>query len=298
MAARNELRADRTGAVRLGGLLVALLAAVGLVLLPPPAGGQAQADTGAGNSSVTESGTKGPYDDFSQLKVTVDQTQDLRGQGVHITWTGGTPTQAGGSGAFGSDYLQFMQCWGDSASGPDRDQCVFGQGPTGGGNQTNSRNVGYQPGTPSLYDPNETQYPAPTGSSSPGTVPFRTVKGVSTTDIQTYFTPLTTTEQPYATTGPDGTGETTFQVESAVEADFLGCGNVASAQAQPQPCWLVVVPRGSHSSDGSPAAQSTGSQVNGSPLSASNWNQRIVFRLDFNLDSSEGRWRRRGRLAA
>ncbi len=274
MSVRDTTGRDRARLLRAGGLLAAVLAAVGLVVLPVPAGDRARADAGPGSSdsSVTESGTKGAYDDFSKLRVTVEQTKNLRGQGVKVTWSGGTPTRPGEAGIYGSDFLQIMQCWGNSPDGPDRDQCVFGEPPASIGSEAVRRSVAYADGS-GLEDPRETLPASPNGQ----VLPFRAVTGQSTTDVQTYFTPLTSNEQPVTATGADGTGETVFQLESAVEADFMGCGDVARAGGTPEPCWLVVVPRGEHEPNGS--APDGGLRT--SPLSASNWAQRIVFRLNF-----------------
>lgn len=263
MAALSNHRTarGRVHLVRLGGLLTAMLAAVGLVLLPPSAGGgQAHADTGTG-SAVTKSGTKGQYDDFSTLKVTVEQTKNLRTQGLKVTWTGGAQTVPN-SGIFVSDYLQIMQCWGDAAAGPTPEQCEFGNTPPNTGVQNSTRIVGDK-------DPLET---------TPRTVPFTTVDGQSSTDVNKFFTTFATNEQDAATTDDNGNGETIFQAEDKDTSPILGCGAVAHTGQAPKPCWLVVVPRGSHEPDGTEAS---GTGLHTSALSAGNWAQRIAFRLDF-----------------
>ncbi|WP_329135805.1 hypothetical protein OG552_22855 [Streptomyces sp. NBC_01476] len=279
MGARNASRGGRGVLVRLGGTAAAVLAAVGLVLLPAPAGGTAHADSG---SSVTTSGTKGPYDDFSGLRVTVEQTKNLRGQGVLVSWKGAAPTFNGNGTQFAGNYVQIMQCWGDSPNGPDREHCVYGGSSASGGlTQAATRQAGFAAGDPTdFYDARETQYPA--DGPTRGYVPFTTVNGDtarSSQELATYIAPLTTNEQPFSSTGSQGTGEAVFQLESAAESDSLGCGAVADAAEQPEPCWLVVVPRGTHDPDGAPAT--TARQLATSPLAASNWAQRIVFRLDF-----------------
>ncbi|MFE2039867.1 hypothetical protein ACFXAZ_02880 [Streptomyces sp. NPDC059477] len=258
-------------------LLVAvglLVTAVVVALLPlPPAGSAAvAAET---SSAVTKSGTKGKYDDFSDLKVTVDQTEGLRSQGVRVSWEGGEPTQSISS--FGFDYLQIMQCWGDEADGPSREQCVYGSGAAPLGGWTSTRSVA---STGPTGDPAETQY---TGGSN--FVPFRPANGEDPTkkaDDYTYYGPLDTNEQPANRTFANGTGEAVFAVQDGVEADYLGCGvNTAPEGSTPTPrkCWLVVVPRGNHQPDG---AEITGQgTLVTSPLSATNWAQRIVFPLDF-----------------
>jgi hypothetical protein len=251
---------------------VALFAALLVALLPLPAT-TSPAEAAAG-SAVTVTGRKGPYDDFSGLKVTVHQTEQLRGQGVRITWTGGRPTQDG----FTYDYLQIMQCWGDDASGPSREQCQFGaQGNGGqGGNWTALRQIGA-----GATDPAEKEYVG--NGSGESYVPFRPADGGPETAGSrdwTYFSSIDSNEEPYAVTHADGTGEFTFQMQSGQEASQLGCGEVVkrSGRTGTRPCWLVVVPRGGHDVDGG-----TGSshRLETSPLTTSNWAQRLVVPLHF-----------------
>jgi hypothetical protein len=79
------------------------------------------------DSQVTVSG-RGEFDD---LRVTVNQTEDLVNQAISVTWTGGTPTRTGAT-PFDGHYLQLMQCWGDDDGthpdnpGPPPEQCVQG----------------------------------------------------------------------------------------------------------------------------------------------------------------------------
>ncbi|WP_327369485.1 hypothetical protein [Streptomyces sp. NBC_01217] len=251
----------------------ALLAALVVALLPLPATAPlAQAATG---SAVTVTGRKGTYDDFSKLKVTVHQTQQLRAQGVRITWTGGSPTETG----FHHNYLQIMQCWGDGSAGPSREQCQFGSGATAqaqGGNWTGLRQIDGVP------DPAEKEYVG-NGPSGESYVPFRPAGGEPETTGSrdwTYFSTLDTNEEPYALTHEDGTGEFTFQMQTVQEASQLGCGDPVnrSGAVEGRSCWLVVVPRGEHDVDGSTG---TGRRLDSSPLTASNWAQRLVVPLDF-----------------
>ncbi|TFV32847.1 hypothetical protein E4K10_26060 [Streptomyces sp. T1317-0309] len=106
-----------------------LLAALVVALLPvPPATTPAvAADSGAEDSAVTKSGTKGPYDDFSRLKVTVHQTKNLHSQGVRVSWEGGAPTLP--STAFNVNYFQIMQCWGTIRPVPTGSSVLLERGP-------------------------------------------------------------------------------------------------------------------------------------------------------------------------
>ncbi|MFD7131378.1 hypothetical protein [Streptomyces sp. NPDC059894] len=256
----------------------ALLAAVVLALLPlPPATTPAAAADGAAeDSAVTVTGKKGRYDDFSGLKVTVHQTRNLRTQGVRISWEGGAPTT--NDTVFWTDFLQIMQCWGDDPSGPTREQCVYGgSGVPLPGTGVDGRSLS------AAADPQETQYTGPNAF-----VPFRPAGDLppttSATD-KTYFGPLDTNEQPANRTFAGGTGEVTFEVQDGIQAPHLGCGvNTAAAGDTPAPrsCWLVVVPRGTHNSDGTDVTGAgEDGKIDGSPLSATNWAQRMAVRLDF-----------------
>ncbi|MFD4510757.1 hypothetical protein [Streptomyces sp. NPDC058457] len=251
-----------------------LLSALVLAVLPLPEGAdQAQAAT-AGSSAVTKTGAKGVYgDDFSNLKVTVHQTEDLAGQGVRVTWTGGEP-----SGNVETNFLSIMQCWGDAASGPDRTQCEFGL--AAGGQKGDGRAV-YR-GDTSGHDPLESDSSTPVDKNGTHYVPFRPVggQGDSTTGPTdtTYFTDGDTNADPFMPNDGDGGGDISFELKSAVEQPALGCGARTTSAGVIQPCWLVVVPRGTHDPNG--RTHIGGDQVTSS-ISQSNWDQRIVFRLGF-----------------
>ncbi|MGW0580724.1 hypothetical protein ACWD25_33330 [Streptomyces sp. NPDC002920] len=252
----------------------ALLAALVLALLPVPSGTAVAA--AADDSAVTVTGKQGKYDDFSTLKVTVHQTESLRTQGVRITWEGGAPTTP--DTAFWTNYLQIMQCWGDDPTGPAREQCAYGgSGVPLPGIGAESRSL------TTVQDPDETQY---TGAGA--FVPFRPSDGSSPTTSptdKTWFGPLGTNEQPASRTFAGGKGETTFEVQDGFESSGLGCGlNTAPVGSTPVPrsCWLVIVPRGTHNADGSDVtAAGQDGTIDGSPLSTTNWAQRMVVPLDF-----------------
>ncbi|MFF6810069.1 hypothetical protein ACFZAG_09310 [Streptomyces sp. NPDC012403] len=257
-----------------------LLAALVLALLPPPAATQPAAAAEAGeDSAVTVSGRKGPHDDFSGLKVTVHQTEGLRSQGVRVSWEGGKATPAG---KFTNNFLQIMQCWGDDPAGPDREQCVFGAtGQPFPGQYTAGRSLSTDKEN-HAYDPRETEY-----KGDQTFAPFQPVGGLPPTKSRTdwtYFGPLDTNEQAGARTFANGRGEVTFEVQDGVQAPHLGCGlNTAPAgsAADPRSCWLVIVPRGTHDADGTDVLGTQSLAVHSSPLSAANWEQRMVVPLEF-----------------
>lgn len=265
---------------------VALLAAASLacVALSLGLGADATATAAPGDSSaVTVSApADGP---FAGLKVTLSQTRDLVNQTVSLTWKGGAPTgganAALGSTSFTINYLQVMQCWGDDPSGPDREQCQFGARvgvDNRGGFNTPSRNVsnGAQ-----LVDPLEPLKP-PAGTDSPVLVPFRASNGAVVTGRDNeFYNAGTTNEDPYARTRPDGTGEEFLEVQTALEAPGLGCGLVPPGGSAPRSCWMVVVPRSDHEVDGSLRVDNGPGGLVSSPLSQTNWQNRLAIPLSF-----------------
>lgn len=256
----------RRTAAGIGALLLALV--VALVPLPPAADRAEAAETDS--SAMTLPGTKGPYDDFSSLRVTVHQTEHLRNQGLEVSWTGGKPTPDDSTLA---NFLQVMQCWGDDPAGPRREQCVFGFNQPGG-ESLDTWNRRLVAGS----DPGETEYTQDSGNFSPF-VPFRPVEGDPTDSESdtTYFGPNDTNAESMLKTGVDGTGSAIFEVHTALQAPHLGCGAVNTAEdGAPRSCWLVVVPRGEYEIEGD-----RNGKLNTSPLSRSNWDRRLVFPLGF-----------------
>jgi hypothetical protein len=250
---------------RLPRLLLAGLLAVAWLTLA----GTGQAATG---SAVTVSGAGA----FSSLKVTVGQTTNLINQTVRVSWTGGAPT--GPSGNFNTNYLQIMQCWGDDPAGPSREQCQFGglatQSSPVAGAWTRLRQVSYGA---SLKDDAETLVPQP---GKQAVVPFKSVTGTSTTSTGDFFTAGTTNEIPLAKTRLDGGGAVDFETQTALESYGLGCGTVVNGA--PRGCWLVIVPRGTTEVNGETVGQGGNRpSLDSSPLSASNWANRIAVHLDF-----------------
>jgi len=277
-------RTPRTAAPRrAAALVVALIALVVTGVLaagvaPRPA---EAADSGSGGSPVTVSG----HDAFSGLKVTVAQTQHLVNQVVKISWKGGAATDS--DTTYAANYLQIMQCWGDADGGPDPEQCQFGgssalgagTGSQAAGSYTNTRQLTYA----GLTDPAQ-KMPPPTPSGI-SYMPFHSVTGDVATkgNWNEFYDVSTSNEVPYARTGSDGTGQVYFEMQTALEAPGLGCGEVAAGQTgtQGRSCWLVVVPRGTAEVDGGSYREQPNGMLRSSPLSATNWDQRIVVPLTF-----------------
>ncbi|MFB7738564.1 hypothetical protein ACFC08_30105 [Streptomyces sp. NPDC056112] len=289
-------RNTRGRTARLRGLLLRLvagaaagaLAGLGVAQAAQPA--TAANGTAGTGSAVTVSGRG----EFKDMKFTVDQTTHLTSQAITVSWTGGTPTTFAGT-LFNTDFVQIMQCWGEDDGtvpgnpGPPRTQCQYGASPTTGrgswpGNERDdTRNVTYS-ATPTSYGEDD-RYGAG-GAFGQGEVPFKSVDGTmvtANTQNNPFYNRNTTNEVDFARTGADGTGREYFEVQTANEAPHLGCGAQAGKKgaAQPRSCWLVIVPQGHLDLDGEPYADK--SIVNaGSPVSSTNWKNRVAVPLRFN----------------
>ncbi|MBK3578391.1 hypothetical protein JHN63_32235 [Streptomyces sp. MBT65] len=242
------------------------------------------------SSAVTVSGRG----EFKDMKFTVDQTTHLTSQAVTVSWTGGTPTTFAGT-LFNTDYVQIMQCWGDDDGtvpanpGPSRTQCQYGASPTTdrggwpGNDYDDSRRVFYS-ADPTNYG-QDNRYGA-ANPNAPGEVPFKSVDGTvitSNTQNNALFNHNTTNEVDFARSGADGTGKEYVEIQTANEAPHLGCGTPVTTNGvtKPRSCWLVIVPQGHLDLDGKPYADQ--SQVNaGSPVSSTNWRNRVAIPLHFN----------------
>lgn len=238
---------------------------------------------------------------FTNLQITVSQTKDLTDQGLLVSWVGGKPTA--GSGA-PSDYLQIMQCWASPGSAPTPQQCQWGTPNAANAAQTGLAAAGRDLLIGQQADPK--QFPAgactaefthhqfgqPAGCTVPfwsATDPHKATLGWTNDQYHTPpFTSAQSNEVTYARTADDGTGQYIFNLQSALTAPYLGCGNRA-LHAAGETCYLVVVPRGEYNLNGELAANepndgSYGSNfdyVAGSPLSASAWQNRIQIPLGF-----------------
>ena len=274
----TSLVTSRLTARRGRAVLACTVVTVALSSIALGAPSQASASARVGAASITESGSG----DYSDLKVTVEQTENLTNQVVRVSWTGAVPTPV--DTIYARNYLQIFQCWGDDPDGPDRTQCQFGGftgDPRGGADSsTSSRQVSY--GAP-RDDPAETiKYE---GGFYQASVPFRSVTGKTIPgigdDSREFFNQFTTNEIPYARTSPDGTGEQFFEIQTALDAPGLGCGSAVGTGADltGRKCWLVVVPRGDRDVNG--VAIEGSNSLYSSPLEISNWRDRIVVPLRF-----------------
>jgi hypothetical protein len=262
------------------------------------------------NSSSPTSPLSFMYKDFQTLQVTVSQTQDITHQGITVKWTGGLKTVL--SGFVQADFLQMMECYGDSPSGPAPEQCEYGSNgllPAGSinphiGGRTGSlcaansvpsvdhpaldANGSTFTGCDTLEPGNGISHlaPCPGPSCSPGsfTIPFAPASDPTNLDYAsdtTYFSQFSTNEIQEAVTAQDGSGQQQFETLTSTQASGLGCGQL-EANGQPRGCWLVIVPRGEHEPNGRTINRnSLNDALQTSPLSASNWAQRIQIHLSY-----------------
>jgi len=228
------------------------------------------------------------YSLFETLQVSVSQVQDLSYQAVKVTWTGGVETSPQ---QLASNYLQIMQCWDDGGGTADPTKCQFGAA-TGAnvallGSNTMTRSLGYEGEDPFQDYTGKFSIRPPIGEYEyTYSVPFETApstlfpNGQSTHDVERFFDTTSTNEITGARTTANGTGEATFEIQTAVEAPHLGCG-AAQADGEIRDCWLVIVPRGEYTVSNEYFQEGVNGRLMGSPLSQSNWDNRIEFPLDF-----------------
>jgi hypothetical protein len=272
------------------------------------------------NPNADRSAVTGTYSfedpDYSKLAVTVSQTQDIGHGGITVSWSWPDHTTAD-SGGIQGNYLQMMECYGSSPSGPSPEDCMFGEGtPPVGAPVTVASRVGFQctSDTISVTNPN-----APLGGGAPNqgcdpteptssahypctngvgidcvpddfSVPFVAQNDPTTNvyqpELSSAFDQFSTNEVDVATTGADGTGQQQFETLTSTQALGLGCGQ-EQTDGTPQGCWLVIVPRGHYEPNGFAEDISAGSsagfghEIVSSPLSAGNWAQRIQVHLSY-----------------
>jgi hypothetical protein len=263
------------------------------------------------DSAVTVSGTGA----FSNLSVTVNQTQDLENQAVLVSWTGGTPTL--GSSTFDGDYLQIFQCWSDPSdtAGPPPTQCEFG-GESGNPSSaypvpdegreysrvlSQSTWSTYQQESPCAttgYAGTGSQINPCTDNSDNEIEPFVAVDGTVVDEsadygaagaqpfwLNPYFSFNDTNEVDFARTYSTGDGQQLFELDTGVEAPGLGCGEsvetLPDGSQQTPECWLVIVPRSTPAAE-NPSGLTGVSSVVTSPLNPVAWANRIAIPLQFN----------------
>ena len=265
-------------------------------------------------SQVTVSGRN----EFADMRFTVNQTRSLVNQAVSVTWTGGNQTIESPQ-PYSGNVVQIMQCWGEDDGsvpgnpGPPPEQCQWGGVASQYGNAALS--VLYPFGFMLTRIETVTNWPngpASTGFREAATGfiwrPFRAVDGTVVNShydpsfnpdvasgnywLNPYFNSYTTNEVTNGKIGRDGEGQALFEVQTGLEAPGLGCAQriaVGGASTTPK-CWMVIVPRGTPSSENVGTPFATDAELTGvvtSPLAPSAWRNRVAIPLEFNsLDTS------------
>lgn len=302
-------------------LAAALLATVTVSLAPSTQSQAAEDDPALTDSAVTKSGTGRFADLEVTVGKTARLTNEAvrvswqwrdSDPGSHATRS---------DTSWNYNYVQVFQCWGDDPTGPDREQCQFGGQFSEQDAGTNRRLGPFNTDPDKAWalsravspidafgraiaestDPLEYAedgpipgYPVVDGR--PGIVPMRAAPSAEFPDGETltrvdtgaFFDLYGTNEVPLARTNGDGSGQVYFEVQTVYESRFLGCGarlrGGAAGSGDARDCWLVVVPRDSTDSNGEDVTtRASGSDraLFSSPLSLSNWENRITFPLDF-----------------
>ncbi len=328
-------RGRRIGPVTLAVMVMAALAVVvpatqGSASTPQAIGnGCSETDPAAGcqgivaglaatPSAVTVSGRG----QFSNLKVTVNQTANLTNQAISVSWTGGSPTFSDpATGAFDStfngDYLQVFQCWGDpqtsnpagAGAGPLPSQCEFGGESSNPFSAYPIKDTGFeysrvlsQNGWDSYPQLEQTRGLYLDKTDNYVIEPFTAVNGSVVGQqadygyninpfaplpfwLNPYFSFSTSNEVDFARTYSNGTGQQLFQVDTGLEAPGLGCGQ----DIQPVPGGGTTTPRcwlvvvpRSTPTAENPANVTNVSSVVTSPLTPEAWANRIAIPLQFN----------------
>ncbi|WP_223690448.1 hypothetical protein [Leifsonia poae] len=222
---------------------------------------------------------------FPDLAVTVSQTTGLISQGVTVSWTGGKRSTPPSSANGGENFLQIAQCWGEDKANPghaDRTTCQYGAFNTPGATRD-----GYVADGTSISEKDD-DYTAPAidvFTPAYTSVPFRSVTGEVVASVEkkkqlpvnvnvnNFFNPSSSNEVPWAGSATNGAGSVKFEIQTALQANGLGCGTPTGADAQPQSCWLVVIPRGT--------ADAGEQHITQSGLRWDAWKHALSFKLSF-----------------
>jgi len=250
------------------------------------AGSARAADSTAVTATAAQQDKDAKNAPFPDLAVTVSQTTDLISQGVTVSWTGGKLSTPPSGGNGGENFLQLAQCWGedpDNPGHPDRTTCQYGAFNTAGATRD-----GYV--TDDTVATQDEKFSLPRrGPFTPGytSIPFTSVDGATVASIvdgkQTdtnvnvnqFFNPSQSNEVPWAGSASNGAGSVRFEVQTALQANGLGCGTPvkSGSTTTPQTCWLVVIPRGT--------ADSGEPHITQSGLRWDAWKHNIAFKLTF-----------------
>lgn len=279
---------------------------------PPPPTASAQTITGkAGtpfaNLSVTVNQTSDLINEtigvqWSGCTQVVTPATNTAGTGYKCgpTYTTENPTGSFQKN-FAGNYLQIFQCWSDpAATDPAPENCEFGA--------ETSPTPNYPAGVGAEYSrivakQGDADYATMPGWHDPSTNyiidPFKAVDGTTVNQqadynynplnptsgtgfwVNPYYEYTTSNEVDFARINPDGTGSTTFQADTGLEAPGLGCGQAT----EPTPaglitpkCWLVIVPRSTAEIESTISGDSF---VDSSPLRPQDWANHLAVPLSF-----------------
>ncbi len=222
------------------------------------------------------------YDLFADLVFHVSNTENLSYQVVDVTWVNGVTSP---QGEFSRNYVQIMQCWDDGSGTAKPENCQWGAPSSAlssiaGNNAAGRGLIENEDAAQSYADGFRIPPPRTNPNLRQFAVPFVSVDGKRDFNVLSFFDSTLTNEITGAPTANDGTGSQPFEVHTSLEAPHLGCGAVQPGGAV-QDCWLVIVPRGEYNTAGIRYTDNIGSRLNSSPLSASNWADRIEIPLTF-----------------
>jgi hypothetical protein len=281
-----------------GAIGIASATAVALLLSLPVIAIGPQPAHAADGSSVTAT-AKSQDADFENapmpnLALTVSQTTDLISQGLLISWTnkGGKASTPPSGDTGGENFLQVMQCWGDDPAvpagkpaQPDRTTCEYGAFLGAGSARDNlvpddavaPEDANYTAPGGDFTHPTYTSIPfrSPAGEIIASVVNNKKVDGVNPNTNQ-FFTAYTSNEVKWAGSSADGSGSIKFEVQTAQQSSGYSCGapiKATDGTVSGQPCWLVVVPRGT--------ADVGETHVIHSGLFWNAWKHRIAVRIGF-----------------
>lgn len=296
---------------RFGASSTGLAGQAGIAKPPAPIPGSAKTVNGKpgtpfANLSVT----------VSQTTNLINQTIGVQWSGCNQAVTPATDTIAGGyqcgptytneadgsfSGTFRGNYLQIFQCWSPpGAADPAPENCEFGGESFSTSVYPSGVGAEFERVVATSGDPNYANIPGWVDTSTGFKIdPFNAVDGTVVDQqadynynplnpasgsgfwLNPYYQYTTTNELDFARINPDGTGSTTFQADTGLEAPGLGCGQASeptpAGLVTPQ-CWLVVVPRSTAEIENPEAGAAF---VDTSPLRAQDWANHIAVPLNF-----------------
>jgi hypothetical protein len=211
---------------------------------------------------------------FSNLTMTVGQTDNVTGQGVSVSVTGLPPiVDENGAAINNGSALMLFQCWGapgpdgkpsPDATSPDPRTCQEGPG---GSDLDNGEAWSNR-----LFDGDALARSS--DFKDRRGMPWLAIDGTETDAVDgsgTILSRITTNEQSRLQTSSSlGAVNRSFEMQTGTESTFLGCGMRNDAPSTSN-CWLVAVPYR--------VGTSLGAHPSG--LTPSMWGQRMQVKIGF-----------------